>query len=88
MSLIATWTSGSASASSFTSTTLSAITLSAIFAAAAIAIGALIFLLALRILASTRISWNSHTAVALQAFYLPLFVTFCALVVVVTAGFL
>jgi len=88
MSLIATWTSDSASTSSLTATTLSSTTLSAIFAAAAIAIGAMIFLLALRVLASTRDSWNPHIAAALQAFYVPLLVTFCALVVVVTAGFL
>jgi hypothetical protein len=85
MTLIATWTSSS---SSLTWTTLSAISLSIIFAGAAIAIGALVFLLALSALASTRDSWNPHTAAALRAFYLPLFVTFCAFVVVATAHLL
>jgi hypothetical protein len=87
MSLIATWTSGSTSTYSVTES-LAAITNSPIFTAAAIAIGAMIFVLALRVLASTRDSWNPHIAAALQAFYIPLLVTFFALVVVVTADIL
>jgi len=85
MSLISTWTSSSASTSSLTPTTLSAIALSNILTGAAMALGALIFLLALRELASTHDSWNAHTAATLRAFYLPLIVTFCALVVFATA---
>jgi hypothetical protein len=85
MTLIATWTSSS---NSLSSTTSSAITAGPIFAGAAIAIGTLSFLLALSALASTRNSWNPHTAAALRTFYLPLLVTFCAFVAVATAQIL
>jgi hypothetical protein len=88
MSLILTWTSSSASTPSLSPTIWSAVALSDILTGAAIALGGLIFLLALRELASTRDSWNEKKAAVLQAFILPLIVTFCALVVFATARFL
>jgi len=71
--------------SSLTSTTSSAITLSNIVTGAAIALGALIFLLALDAVMSERDYWNVNTAALLRVIYVPLIVTFCALVAFKTA---
>jgi hypothetical protein len=49
--------------------------------AAAIAIGALLFVLVLTGVTSSRDSWNADTATAYWAISLPLIVTFCAFVV-------
>jgi hypothetical protein len=80
MSFILTFPTSSAGASSLASTT-SAITLSDILTGAIIALGGLLFLLVLNELVRHSDSWNTKKAAVLQAFLLPLIVTFCAWVV-------
>jgi hypothetical protein len=77
MSFILTFPSSSASTNSFASTT-SGIALSDILTGAAIALGGLIFLLVLNLLMRHSDAWNAKKAAVLQAFILPLSVTFCA----------
>jgi hypothetical protein len=84
MSFILTFPSSSAGTSSLASTT-SAIALSDILTGAVIALGGLIFLLVLNELKRHSDSWNAKKAAVLQAFLLPLTVTFCALVAFKTA---
>jgi hypothetical protein len=88
MSLTSSLASSTASLSSLTSTTSPVISLSHILTGAAIAIGALTFLLALDVVMSERDSWNANTAALLRVIYVPLVVTFCALIAFKTAQFL
>jgi hypothetical protein len=80
MSFILTFPSSSATTSSLASTT-SAIALSYILTGALIAIGGLIFVLILYVLMRHSASRNAKKAAVLQAFILPLIVTFCAWIV-------
>jgi len=80
MALVSTLTSSRSGLGALTSTS-SSTGLSNIFIGAAIVIGALIFLLILSEVASSRESWNADTAAALRAICIPLIVTFCAFVV-------
>ena len=80
MSFILTFPPSNASTSSLASTT-SAIALSDILTGAVIALGGLIFLLVLNELMRHSDSWNAKKAAVLQAFILPLIVTFCAWIV-------
>jgi hypothetical protein len=75
MSFILTFPSSSAG--SLASTT-SAVALSDILTGAVIALGGLIFLLVLNEIMRRSDSWNAKKAAVLQAFLLPLIVTFCA----------
>ena len=77
MSFVFTFPPSNASTSSLASTT-SAIALSDILTGAVIALGGLIFLLVLNELTRHSDSWNAKKAAVLQAFLLPLIVTFCA----------